>query len=331
MCVLCYYLVVSVGPGSPLDFPELKIRYNSTASENIYDPLSQAPDLALTDLTDESISHGLENGTIVQPPKYLVLHTFTVKNSGNFRFCNRCKIWKPDRCHHCSTCQKCILKMDHHCPWFASCIGFKNSKYFIQLLSYIVLLTFYCFIVCGYILFDFFFKENYKSKYFNLNQLFLMIISLIFCISVFVFDLFTIYQCSKNQTTIESFESERYRINLNKVNDKNYKYSNQPSSKKFGNIFDLESKSRNIKQVMGNSWIEWVFPIKNKSIHNNTFLDNGLNFPVNIKIYDQLLENARLQNALANQLVNLRSMYHSPDISSENVETQGLLSSGEIV
>jgi len=29
----------------------------------------------------------------------------------------RCKCFKPDRCHHCSDCGLCTLKMDHHCPW----------------------------------------------------------------------------------------------------------------------------------------------------------------------------------------------------------------------
>ena len=31
----------------------------------------------------------------------------------------RCKCFKPDRCHHCSDCGLCTLKMDHHCPWCA--------------------------------------------------------------------------------------------------------------------------------------------------------------------------------------------------------------------
>jgi palmitoyltransferase len=26
-----------------------------------------------------------------------------------------CHVFKPDRCHHCSICNRCVLNMDHHC------------------------------------------------------------------------------------------------------------------------------------------------------------------------------------------------------------------------
>jgi hypothetical protein len=33
----------------------------------------------------------------------------------------------------------CILRMDHHCPWIANCVGFGNHKFFMQLLLYATL------------------------------------------------------------------------------------------------------------------------------------------------------------------------------------------------
>ena len=46
------------------------------------------------------------------------------------KYCLICHLFKPERCHHCSTCQRCVLGMDHHCPWLATCIGYFNRKFF---------------------------------------------------------------------------------------------------------------------------------------------------------------------------------------------------------
>ncbi|KAJ8382485.1 hypothetical protein SKAU_G00032630 [Synaphobranchus kaupii] len=57
--------------------------------------------------------------------------------------CSRCETYRPPRAHHCRVCQRCIRRMDHHCPWINNCVGELNQKYFIQFLFYTGLASLY--------------------------------------------------------------------------------------------------------------------------------------------------------------------------------------------
>ena len=49
-------------------------------------------------------------------PKNSVLVSSEDGQKNNGTICLRCKCSKSSRTHHCSICERCILKMDHHCP-----------------------------------------------------------------------------------------------------------------------------------------------------------------------------------------------------------------------
>ena len=57
--------------------------------------------------------------------------------------CHLCNINATSkRTKHCSICNKCITRFDHHCKWLNNCIGGRNYKLFIVCLTSAIISTF---------------------------------------------------------------------------------------------------------------------------------------------------------------------------------------------
>jgi hypothetical protein len=49
--------------------------------------------------------------------------------------CPDCEVIRTKRSRHCSICNKCVERFDHHCPWINNCVGTKNHGSFMLFLS----------------------------------------------------------------------------------------------------------------------------------------------------------------------------------------------------
>ena len=65
------------------------------------------------------------------------------KSVDEWTTCGRCEMFRPPRAHHCTTCRRCIKKMDHHCPWIYNCVGERNVKCFLLYLFYVMVFSIY--------------------------------------------------------------------------------------------------------------------------------------------------------------------------------------------
>jgi len=126
MVLFCFVKAVNTDPGSVPQTEEwMPTLRSSTASKKGSDAFNIG--------TTGSVSASVQRTSI----------SYEQKRTGGQRFCKWCSCFKPDRAHHCRICRSCILRMDHHCPWIANCIGFNNYKYFFLLVFYSLLNVLY--------------------------------------------------------------------------------------------------------------------------------------------------------------------------------------------
>ena len=143
--------------------------------------------------------------------------------------CPQCGLPKPERCHHCSICNKCHLRMDHHCPAVGVCISIKNTQSFIVMLNWalVLIITNLFELVLGCILLP-------KMRTPILIMMLLLFVLLI-AVGAFLHD--CLKRATHNVTTLEELADER-------------------------NVYDM-GKRENLNQILGRSKFRMWIPKKN--------------------------------------------------------------------
>lgn len=150
------------------------------------------------------------------------MDNITVSSTGGARYCKKCQVPKPDRTHHCSTCKRCVLKMDHHCPWLSTCLGLHNYKAFVLFLIYTSLFCWVCFISTAYWTWVEVFESNtYMTDFAPVQVIILVVLSGIIGLVITGFTGWHIYLCMRGQTTIECLEKTRYLAGVRRQVEQN--------------------------------------------------------------------------------------------------------------
>jgi len=212
------------------------------------------------------------------------------KGKGLKRFCQKCNAYKPPRAHHCRVCQKCVLRMDHHCVWINNCVGHKNYKAFFLFLFYAVLAVGHSAMILSWNMVTS--ESDNRNKKISHNtaaagnsstsgawdwdaicEVAALMISFPLLIAIGLLFAWHVWLTSKNCTTIEHYEGVRSKVTLTQPIDENgetssargesdsngSKVTRTTTTTTITHPYSL-GLSGNLREVLGAKMRYWFFP-----------------------------------------------------------------------
>ncbi|CAD5321011.1 unnamed protein product [Arabidopsis thaliana] len=143
-----------------LDFTFLFL--TSSRDPGIIPRNKEAPEAEGLDMITQSSewANNKLGNTKIPRTKDILVNGYTVK----VKFCDTCLLYRPPRASHCSICNNCVQRFDHHCPWVGQCIALRNYPYFICFISTSTLLCLYVFVFSWVSMLETTY-ENFRYRY----------------------------------------------------------------------------------------------------------------------------------------------------------------------
>ena len=130
--------------------------------------------------------------------------TMERKFNGSRRYCRTLEVFKPDRSYMCRSTNRLVKRMDHHCIFVYSSIGWNNHKFFILFLFWLIVMG-------QFMAWKIAYAMSFITGLYGFHIMFNLLVA---CISgasslaLLTFLLFHIYLISVSMTTVEF--GERY-------------------------------------------------------------------------------------------------------------------------